>query len=272
MNCRHCASTTTKEQTKKTSLGYRTLRCSICRRTFNERTGTPFNFLEYPTDIVLLVVLWRLRYKLSLRDLAEMFLERGYEFTHEAVREWEARFAPLLADHLRARRRGQAGRSWYVDETYVNVKGKWCYLYRAIDRDGNLVDSMLSEKRDMEAAKRFFKQAADVVGHALERVTTDGQNSYPRAIRETLGSDVLHRTNRYLNNRLEQDHRGIKQRHYPMRGFGGFTSASHFCRAFDEVRQFFRVRSAMKQKISLAEQREMFRQRLDALKAMVAMA
>ena len=73
MNCPHCASAT-KEQSKKTSLGYRTFSCSVCHRTFNERTGTPFNFLEYPTDIVLLVVLWRLRYKLSLRDLAEMFL------------------------------------------------------------------------------------------------------------------------------------------------------------------------------------------------------
>ena len=83
-----------------------------------ERTGTPFNFLEYPTDVVLLVVLWRLRYKLSLRDLAEMFLERGWVFTHEAVREWEARFAPLLAEQLRAKRRGQTGQSWYVDETY----------------------------------------------------------------------------------------------------------------------------------------------------------
>ena len=87
MNCPHCASTATKEQTKKTSLGYQTFRCSDCKRTFNERTGTPFNYLEYPTDIVLLVVLWRLRYKLSLRDLAEMFLERGFEFTHEAVRD-----------------------------------------------------------------------------------------------------------------------------------------------------------------------------------------
>ena len=75
-----------------------------CRHTFNERTGTPFNFLEYPTDIVLLVVLWRLRYKLSLRDLAQMFLERGFEFTHEAVRDWEARFAPLIADQLPAKR------------------------------------------------------------------------------------------------------------------------------------------------------------------------
>jgi transposase-like protein len=272
MNCPHCASSVTKERTKKTSLGYRTFCCSTCKRTFNERTGTPFNYLEYPTDIVLLVVLWRLRYKLSLRDLAEMFLERGFEFTHEAVRDWEARFAPLIADQLRVKRRGQAGRSWYVDETYVNVKGKWCYLYRAIDRDGNLVDSMVSEKRDMEAAKRFFKQAVAVVGHAPERVTTDGHDSYPRAIRETLGSDVLHRTNRYLNNRLEQDHRGIKQRYYPMRGFGSVVSASRFCRAFDEVRQFFRIRTTMKQQVSLAQQRKVFRHRLEALKAMVLVA
>jgi transposase-like protein len=105
----------TKEQSKRTSLGYRTFRCSECKHIFNERTGTPFNFLEYPTDIVLLVVLWRLRYKLSLRDLAEMFLERGFVFTHEAVHDWETRFAPLLADQLRIKRRGQAGTSWHVD-------------------------------------------------------------------------------------------------------------------------------------------------------------
>src|SRR5947208_6634784 len=124
MNCPHCASTSTKEQTQKTTLGYRTFRCSACKHLFNERTGTPFNFLEYPTDMVLLVVLWRLRYKLSLRDLAEMFLERGFVFTHEAVRDWEARFAPLLADELRAKRRGHARTSCYVDETYV--KGLCC--------------------------------------------------------------------------------------------------------------------------------------------------
>ncbi len=124
----------------------------------------------------------------------------------------------------------------------------------------------------MDAAKRFFQQALQTVGHAPERVTTDGHDSYPRAIRETLGSNVLHRTNHYLNNRLEQDHRGIKQRYYPMRSFGNFASASCFCRAFDEVRQFFRIRTTMKQHVSLPQQREMFRQRLAALKAMVQVA
>jgi putative transposase len=263
------SSISTRQLKNDSLLGYRTFRCSACKRTLNERTGTAFNFLEYPTDIVLLVVLWRLRYKLSLRDLAEMFLERGFVFTHEAVRNWQARFAPLMADQLRAKRRGQVGISWHIDETYVKVQGKWCYLYRAIDRDGNLIDSMLSEKRDMDAAKRFFKQALGTVGHAPERETTDGHDAYPRAIREILGKDVLHRTNTYLNDRLEQDHRGIKQRSYPMRGFGSVTSAARFCRTFDEVRQYFRACSTMEQQVSLAQQREVFSQRLDALKVMM---
>jgi putative transposase len=183
MPCPHCASPATARQPKSTALGYQTFRCAACRRSFNERTGTPFNFLEYPTDIILLVVLWRLRYKLSLRDLAEMLLERRFVFTHEAVREWEVRIPPLLTEKLRAKRRGKAGRSGYVDETYLKVRGRWCYLYRAIDREGNLVDSLLSPTRDLKAAQRFFRGARAVVGQAPERVTTDGQDAYPRAIR-----------------------------------------------------------------------------------------
>ena len=107
-----------------TALGYQTIRCAVCRRTFNERTGTSFNFLEYPTDIVLLVVLWRLRSKLSRRDLAEMFLARGFVFTHEALRAWKQLFAPLLTERLRDKRRGQAGRSWSFDGTYIKVHGR----------------------------------------------------------------------------------------------------------------------------------------------------
>jgi len=124
----------------------------------------------------------------------------------------------------------------------------------------------------MEAAKRFFTQALAAVGHAPERVTTDGHDSYPRAIRETLGSAVLHRCNAYLNNRLEQDHRGIKQRYYPMRGFGSFESAARFCRAFDELRNYFRPRCKMGEAVQLAQQRRLFRQRLDTLKALIPTA
>jgi putative transposase len=95
MKCPHCAATSTTKRAKKTKLGYTTFFCPHCRSTFNERTGTPFNYLEFPTDIVLLAVMWRLRDKLSLRDVAEMFLARGFPFTHETIRDWEMRFAPL---------------------------------------------------------------------------------------------------------------------------------------------------------------------------------
>ncbi len=247
-------------------------RCRPCRRTFNERTGTPFNHLQVPTDIALLVVLWRLRYKLSLRDLAEMFLTRGFTFTHETVREWEERFAPLLTERLRAKRRGKAGLKWHADETYVKVDGRWRYLYRAIDADGNLVDAMLSETRDMDAAKRFFHHARTVVGQVPEKVTTDGHDAYPRAIRETLGPEVRHRTSRYMNNRMEQDHRDIKQRYYPMRGFGSFASAARFCTTHDELPDHFRYRQRMNETVSLADQRRLFQDRWGEVCAVLQVA
>ena len=120
---------------------------------------------------------------------------------------------------------------------------------------------MLSETRDLAAAKAFFKQALETVGHKPERVTTDGHDSYPRAIRNTLGRKVEHRTNRYLNNRIEQDHRAVKQRYYPMRGFGSFAGAARFCTAFDEVRQYFRPTPSDPSTAALANKRQEFCQR-----------
>src|SRR5687767_9627008 len=131
---------------------------------------------------------------------------------------------------------------------------------------------MLSQTRDMDAAQRFFRQARVIAGQAAFRVTTDGHTSYPRAIREMLGEDVEHRCNQYLNNRLEQDHRGIKQRYYPMRGFGSFESAARFCRAFDELRQFERHRRVRAEVGSLAERRQRFVEGIAALQAMVLAA
>ena len=120
------------------------------------------------------------------------------------------------------------------------VSGATC---RAIDRDGNLIDTMLSATRDMRAAKRFFRSARSVAGFVPDRVTTDGHKSYPRAIRSTLGRGVRHRTNVYLNNQLEQDHRGIKGRIRCMRGFKEHDAADRFCREYDELRNFLRSRS-----------------------------
>ena len=255
MACPDCASTATTRRKGRTALGYRRFRCQACRRRFNEPTGTPLNDLQYPTNIVLLAVLWRLRYKLGFRDVAELLLQRGFEVTHETIRAWEVCFAPLLADQLRAKRRGQAGGSWYLDETYVKVAGRWCYLYRAIDREGVLLDSMLSEHRDKHAARRFLRRLVEVTERKPQRVTTDKHPPYRRAIRWILGRKVVHRTNPYLNNLTQQDHRAVKQRYYPMLGFGSFASAARFCSAFEELRQYLRARGRRGEVVPLAEQR-----------------
>ncbi len=214
MECVACGGAAISERPELTVQGYRRLRCRDC------------------------VVFWRLRYKLSLRDLPEMFLVRGIEFSYETVREWEAKLTPLLIDDLRRRRggRSRAPVPWYVDETYIKVNGRWCYLYRAIDRTGALVDVMLSETRDMAAAEKFFRSAKAVTGVTPALMTTDGHDSYPRAIRSQLCADVRHRNSQYRDNRVEQDHRGIKSRCGPMRGFSAVNAAARLCRCHDERR------------------------------------
>jgi putative transposase len=152
------------------------------------------------------------------------------------------------------------------------VKGHWTYLYRAIDRGGNLVDVYLSETRDRAAAEAFFQAARTVTDSVPDRVTTDGHDSYPGAIKVKLGEAVTHRTNRYLNNHLEQDHRGIKQRTHPMCGLKSVLSAERFCRVYEEVRNFFRSRARRNERVSLAWQRALHLGRMRVLMATLAVA
>jgi hypothetical protein len=147
-----------------------------------------------------------------------------------------------------------------MDETYLKVRGKWAYLYRAIDRDGNLIDATLSEHRNLAAAKAFFRSAKATIGYRPDRVTTDGHGSYPypRAIRTMLGRTVRHRTSAYLNNRLEQDHRGIKGRIRCMRGFKSDQSAAHFCREHGGLRDLLRCRRRLNQSVPATTRRSRF--------------
>jgi transposase-like protein len=194
------------------------------------------------TEIIFEVVLWRLRFKLSLRDLAEMYSVKGFYFTRECVRDWEAKYAPLIADELKKERKGQADQRWKADEVMLKVKTKFYYLYRAIDSKGQLVDVKLSPTRDSQTTTAFFEQAVQTVGHKPEQVTTDKEVSYPGAIEKVLGKKVEHRTGRWRNNRLEQDNRGIKGRYKPMRSFKNPVNAERFCQAFDEQKSYFNFR------------------------------
>ena len=262
MNCICCGSSAVIERPEVTAHGYRRFRCRTCGRQFNERSAGVLNRTCLPSDIIAFVVFCRLRYRLTLRDLSEMMALRGIEVSHEAVRNWKAKSLPIIGGALRkrrhGRRRGPAASSWHVDETYLKVRGRWTCLYQAIDRDGNLVDAMLSEHRDMKAAKIFFRSAQATMGFRPDRVTTDGHGSYPRAIRSVLGRTVRHRTSAYLNNRLEQDHRGIKGRIRCMRGFKSNDAAHRFCRKHGELRDLLRPRRRHKQLISAALRRARF--------------
>lgn len=270
MTCPHCESTAITERAERTELGDRRVRGRVGTRAFNERPATPFNRLQYPTDGVCLLVLWRFRYKLSLRDLAAMVLQRGIIFTHETGRAWESKRAPLLSEALRKRRRGAVGQSWDVDETYVKVQGQGCDLDRALDRDGTLGDARLSDTRDLAAAEAFFRAAQTVTGMTPDRITTDGHDAYPRAIQNVFGDRVTHRTNRSLNNHLEQDHRGMKQRYRPLTGFKTFATAARFCRVFDELRAFLRPQSHRTQPLTLEQRRGIRRERCAQVMAFMA--
>lgn len=163
-------------------------------------------------------------------------LERGIHVDHSTINRWVIHYSPLLEDKFRKKFKRKAGISWRMDETYIKVKGKWHYLYRAVDKDGDTVDFMLSPKRDESAAKAFFTKSIGSNG-VPEKVTIDksGANlawlnaiNFQIAILALVGFSVMQiqiRQIKYLNNIVEQDHRGIKRITNPMMGFKAFHSA-----------------------------------------------
>jgi putative transposase len=165
------------ERSDVTAQGYRRFRCRDYGKPFNEHSDGVLNRTCRPGDIIAFVVFCRQRYRLTLRDLSKILLLRGFTVSHETIRTWEAKLLPIMGDALRKRRHGtrrRSDRSWYVNEAYLKVQGCWCYWYRAIDRDGNLIDTMLNESRDLAAVKALFRLAKATAGFTPDRVTTDG--------------------------------------------------------------------------------------------------
>ena len=187
-----------------------------------------FEGRHFDREVIILCVRWYLRFKLSLRDLVEMMAERGLSLAHTTIMRWVWRYAPEF--EKRWKRFAQAvGRSWRVDETYVKIRGEWGYLYRAVDRAGWTVDFRLSAKRDVAAAKH--SEGDQRPARCSQTITLDGYAASHRAVRELKADGLLPaetklRSSKYLNNLIEQDHRGVKQRIATMLGFKGFATAT----------------------------------------------
>jgi len=186
--------------------------------------GNPFKWRHYEASVILLCVTWYLRYALSYRDLAEMMSERGLLIEHTTIYRWVQDYAPEIEQRSRPHLK-KSNDSWRVDETYVKVRGKWMYLYRAVDSSGQTLDFQLNATRSKRAARRFFKKLLGSPHVSTPRVINVDQNAaYPGAIHDLkqdglLPEDCQLRPVKYLNNIVEQDHRFIKRRVKPGLGF-----------------------------------------------------
>ena len=185
-----------------------------------------FKGMRFPIDVILVCIRWYAAYPLSYRHLEEMMEERGVSVDHSSINRWAVRFLPLIEKMARKYKRPVGG-SWRMDETYIKVKGVWKYLYRAVDKQGKTVDFLLTAKRDMAAAKRFFDKAMGANGDP-DKVAMDKSGANKAAIDAiNAGRDVpiLVRQVKYLNNIVEQDHRAIKRVTRPMLNFKSFRAA-----------------------------------------------
>jgi transposase, IS6 family len=189
-----------------------------------------FKGRQFTAAVILWAVRWYLMFPISYRDLELMLLDRGVAVDHSTIFRWIQAYAAELEKRIRPHL-GLSNGSWRVDETYVRVKGRWTYLYRAVDSRGQTIDFLLSAKRDTAAAKRFFRKALAQPHTVNPRtITVDKNPAYPNAVTEMKQNAELWRRSRlrqvkYLNNIVEQDHRRIKRLIRPGLGFGGFWTA-----------------------------------------------
>jgi putative transposase len=228
-----------------------------------------FKGRHFDRSVILLCVRWYLAYSLSLRDLEEMMAERGISVDHATIHRWTIHYAPLLLEQFKRRKR-PVGRNWHVDETYIKVRGRWMYLYRAIDSNGDTVEFWFSERRNLAAAKRFLSRALKRHGRP-ERIVIDGSQTNREAILSCDTTDRLQdrsrprlkpiriRQSAYLNNRIEQDHRAIKRRVRPMLGFKSTTTARVILSGIEMVHMMRKgqAKYACNQQLSLADQFEL---------------
>jgi transposase-like protein len=222
--------------------------CGACGRHATAESASLVSGHRFPRDIILLAVRYYLQLGAAAERIAGILADRGIDVSGRTILRWVQKFGPALSEEIR-RYRKPVSTTWLVDETYVKILGKWHYLYRGVDQDGQVLDCWLSRTRDLAAAEAFFRRTISSTGCTPEHVVTDKASFYPSAIR-ACAPGAKHTATGFYNlvistNRCERNHGYVKSRIRPMRGLKSFACATRLFPALDAVqlveRDFVRV-------------------------------
>jgi putative transposase len=205
------------------------------------KPASPFRYFNSSPEVIRLVVMMYVRFPLSLRNVEDLLFERGIDISHETVRHWWNRFGPLFAADIRRQRvsrmRGFRQWRWHLDEVYVKINGEMHYLWRAVDHEGEILESYVTRTRDKAAAVRFMRKALKRHG-SPETITTDGLRSYRAAMTE-LGNASKQEAGRWANNRVENSHLPFRRRERAMLRFRQMKSLQKFASVHANVHNHF---------------------------------
>ena len=205
------------------------------------KPANPFRYFHSSPEVIRLVVMMYVRFPLSLRNVEDLLFERGIDICHETVRHWWNRFGPLFAADVRRQRvsrmRGFCHWRWHLDEMYVKLNGKMVYLWRAVDHEGEILESFVTRKRDKSAALAFMKKALKRHGKP-ETIVTDGLRSYLAAMRD-LGNQDRREYGRWLNNRVENSHLPFRRRERAMLRFRQMKTLQKFASVHASIQNHF---------------------------------
>ena len=194
------------------------------------KPASPFRYFNSSPKVIRLIVLMYVRFPLSLRNVEDLLFERGIDICHETVRLWWNRFGPIFASDIRRQRvqamRGVQQWRWHLDEMYVKLNGEMVYLWRAVDHEGEILESYITKTRDKAAALTFMKKALRRHGSPAA-ITTDGLRSY-RAAMTDLGCEAKQKIGRWANNRVENSHLPFRRRERAMLRFRQMKTLQKF--------------------------------------------
>ncbi|MEO5499575.1 MAG: IS6 family transposase [Candidatus Saccharimonadales bacterium] len=210
-------------------------------RRSRAKPPSPFRCFKSTPEIIREVVMLYVRYPLSLRNVEDLLFERGYDLCHETVRLWWNRFGPMFASQIRKKRvsymRGFRHWRWHLDEMYVKLNGEMVYLWRAVDHEGEILESFVTRTRDKVAALSFMKKTLKRHG-SPEVIVTDGLRSYAAALTELGNSDKQH-VGRWANNRVENSHLPFRRRERAMLRFRRMKTLQKFASVHANVNNHF---------------------------------